>query len=74
MRTINHGLLTMALLSRVLVSPYRHTYEIGPMLAASDVKLVCGNDAKWLLFDAPYVLKLGGVEHVLKINIKEEAS
>jgi hypothetical protein len=44
------------------------------MLAASDVKLVCGNDAKWLLFDAPYVLKLGRVEHVLKINIKEEAS
>jgi hypothetical protein len=43
-------------------------------LAANDVKLVCGNDAKWLLFDADYVLKLGQVEHVLTINIKEEAS
>jgi hypothetical protein len=73
-RTVSHGLLTAALESRVLVSQYRHTYEIGSTLAASDVKLACGNDAKWLLFDADYVLKLGAVEHVLKINIKEEAS
>jgi hypothetical protein len=29
------------------------------MLAANDVKLVCGNDAKWLLFDADYILKVG---------------
>ena len=72
--TINHGLLTTALWSGVLVSQYRRTYEIGSTLAASDVKLVCGNDTNWLLFDADYILKLGGVEHVLKINIKEEAS
>jgi hypothetical protein len=29
------------------------------MLAANDVKLVCGNDAKWLLFNAAYILKVG---------------
>ena len=73
-RTINHGLLTTALWSRVLVSQYRGTYETGSTLAASDVKLACGNDANWLLLDADYVLKLGQVEHALTINIKEEAS
>ena len=51
-----------------------HTYEIDPTLAGSEVKLVCGNDTNWLLFDADYVLKLGPVEYVLTINIKEEAS
>jgi hypothetical protein len=50
------------------------TYEIGSTLASSDVKLVCGNDTNWLLFGAGYVPKLRRVEHVLTINIKEEAS
>jgi hypothetical protein len=50
------------------------TYEIGSTLAASDAKLVCGNDTNWLLFGADYVPKLRLVEHVLTINIKEEAS
>ena len=50
------------------------TYEIGSTLAPSEVKLVCGNDTNWLWFDADYVPKLGQVEHVLTINIKEEAS
>jgi len=51
-----------------------HTYEIGSTLAASEVKLVCGNDTNWLLFHADYVLTVGLVEHGLTINIKEEAS
>lgn len=50
------------------------TYEIGSTLAAREVKLVCGNDTNWLLFDGDYVPKLGQVEHVLTINMKEEAS
>jgi hypothetical protein len=48
--------------------------ELGSKLAASDVKVACGNDTNWLLFGADYVPKLQRVEHVLTINIKEEAS
>ena len=50
------------------------TYEIGSTPVASEAKLACGNDTNWLLFGADYVPKLWQVEHVLTINIKEEAS
>jgi hypothetical protein len=38
------------------------------------VKVVCGKGTNWLLFGAEFVPKLWRVEHVLTINIKEEAS
>jgi hypothetical protein len=38
------------------------------------VKVVCGKGTNWLLLGAYFVPKLRLVEHVLTINIKEEAS
>ena len=38
------------------------------------VKVVCGKATNWLLFGTPCVRKLRQVEHVLTINIQEEAS
>ena len=39
-----------------------------------EVKVVRGKHTNWLLLGADFVRKLRLVEHVLTINIKEEAS
>ena len=49
------------------------TYETGSELER-EVKVVRGKHTNWLLLGADFVRKLRLVEHVLTINIKEEAS
>jgi len=50
------------------------TYETGVPGSQQAVEVVCGKGTNWLLFGADFVPKLWRVEHVLTINIKEEAS
>src|SRR5438128_1123051 len=70
-RAIDNGVVLPVLVSPGLArtAPMRRV----PGLQRA-VKVVCGNGTNWLLFQAGLVPKLWRVEHVLTINIEEEAS
>ena len=75
LRTIDNG-VDNGVVIPAFVSPESarvRTYEGGPSSQRA-VKVVCGKGTNWLLFGTDFVPKLWRVEHLLTINIKEEAS
>jgi hypothetical protein len=70
-RTINNGIVLSALVSPGVA---RAAAMRRVLSSQRTVKVVCGKGTNWLLFGADFVPKLRQVEHVLTINIKEEAS
>jgi len=49
------------------------SYETGPSLTTSEVKVDCGKNTNWLLFGSDQGRKFKQLEHALTINMKEEA-